>query len=206
MPLVIALVALGPACSSEPDTAPRSPSPFFTSGSSGASDITGGAGLSGGTGPTGTGPPPTSTGGVGALPTASPGAGTGNLTRGTLTFRVSGDLRASETLRTMISTVYAPPPGGMALVWTAGGTDPATVGFGGLSFVGTRPTDPTLTLTLTAPSRDAGFETFTSFDRECDVTIGTATPTAIRGSFRCDDLASSSGVVIDATGTFSASG
>jgi len=204
VPFAIALASLAVACSSEPETPPPSPTPFFTSGSPTATTgtITGATGGVA-TGPTATGGP---TGDSAALPTTDPGAGTGNIRRGSVTIRVSGDLRVTKTLRQMISTVYAPPPGGMALVWTAGGTDPTTVGFGGISFVGTEPTAPTLTVTITVPSSDTGFETYVSFDGECDVTIETATDDAIRGGLRCDGLSTAGGPTVDVTATFSASG
>ena len=206
--LAIVVATLGAACSSGAETPPPSPSPFFTSGPSDANAPSGSrTGETGSrSGPTGTGPEPPAGGATGALPTSSPASATGNLNRGSLTIRTNGDIRTNATLRQMISTVYDAPPGGMALVWTAGGADPSTVGFGGLSFTGTTRTSNTLILTLTVPTREGGFETFTSQDGECTVTIPTATANALQGSFRCAGLTASSGVTIGVAGSFQASG
>jgi hypothetical protein len=202
---IVVVLTLGAACSSEPETPPPSPTPFFTTGPTDETASTGATGFP--TGATATGPvPPGASGTTGSLPTSSPGSGTGNLNGGSLSIRTSGDIRANKTLRQMISTVYEAPPGGMALVWTAGGTDPSTVGFGGLSFIGTEPTSNTLIVTITVPTRDGGFETFTSQNGECTVSITTATADSLRGGFRCAGLAASSGATVGVAGTFQASG
>jgi hypothetical protein len=179
------------ACSGDPAPPVRSPSPFF--GPTGATDV----GVTGGgtTGAGASGP----AGGTRATGT------TGSLSRGSISLRVSGDIRLERTLRELVSAVYSPPPGGVALVWTAGGTDPSTVGLGGASFVGSHPTAPALTLTITVPSPRGGFETFTSLGGECTVTLDRATASAISGSFRCDDLGSATGATVGVTATFSAS-
>jgi hypothetical protein len=192
---LVATLALSlSACSSEPPRAPASPTPFFTTGPSDPPLPTGGAtGSTAATGPTG------------SFATSSPGSGAGAITRGEVTLRMTGDVRVNATLRELVSTVYTPPPGGIALVWTAGGTDPSTLGIGGSSFVGTRATGTALQLTLTVAT-GSGFETFVSFEGECDVTIGEASARRIDGSFRCASLTSSSGVVVDVAATFSASG
>lgn len=190
-------------CSAEPDQPPALPSSFFSS----ATPV-----LTGATSVTATGPSGTShgaSGTPGALPTGSTGttgADPGDLSRGVLSIRVTGGLRAQNTLHELISAVYSPPPGGIALVWTAGGIDPTTVGIGGASFVGTQPTAPTLRMTITALSAGGGFETFESSDGECTVTLGEVSASRIVGSFRCSSLRSSSGVTVDAAGTFAASG
>lgn len=186
---LVATLALSlSACSSEPPQTLASPTPFFTTGPSGPPLPTG-----------------ETIGGTGSLPTSSPGSGIGTITRGEVSFRVTGDVRATTTLRELVSTVYTPPPGGIALVWTADGTDPSTLGIGGSSFVGTQATGTALQLTLTVAT-GSGFETFVSFEGECDVTIGEASARRIDGSFRCAALTSSSGVVVDVAATFSASG
>jgi hypothetical protein len=105
----------------------------------------------------------------------------------------------------LVSGVYTAPPGGFALVWTAGGTDATIVGIGGASFVGTRPTSPEMTLTLTVQTAD-GIASFLSIDGECDVTIDVALEREVAGSFRCDDLASDAGDVVDVAATFEAEG
>jgi hypothetical protein len=193
----LAVISLASACSKGTGSA-ASPSSAFPSGSPHA---TGGNGI-----PSGVigGVPTGALGSGGVLPSASPGAGTGNISSGQVTFTVSGDIHAQTTLTELISAVYSPPPGGMALVWTAGGSDPETVGLGGLSFVGTRPTSPTLILSLVAIGNTSA--SFTSTDGECTVTVDTALPTNIAGSFVCKGLKTTSGAVVDVSGTFRAGG
>jgi hypothetical protein len=206
---IAVLSTLAAACTNDPDTPPAPPSPFFTTGptgSTGSTSSTGATGFPSGPSASGPIPPPGPSGSTGSLPTSAPGGGTGHLDRGTLQIRTSGDIRASKTLKQMISTVYDTPPGGMALVWTAGGVDPTTVGFGGLSFTGTERTSNTLIMTLTIATQDGGFESFTSQNGECTVSISTATADALRGSFRCAGLTTSTGPTIGAAGTFQASG
>jgi hypothetical protein len=194
--LGFALVTIAGACSKGTGSV-ASPSSAFPSGSA---QPTGGNGI-----PAGVigGVPTGALGSGGVLPSASPGAGTGNISSGQIAFTVSGDIQAQTTLTELISAVYSPPPGGMALVWTAGGSDPETVGLGGTSFVGTRPTSPTLILTLVAIGNTSA--SFTSTGGECTVTVDTAGPTNIAGSFACKGLQTSSGVV-DVSGTFRAGG
>ena len=141
----------------------------------------------------------------GTLPSGSPGAATGALHSGQLSLHVSGDIQSDSTLSELVSTIYSPPPGAMAVVWTAGGTDPTSVGIGGLTFVGTRPTSSTLTLTFAAVG--SATETFTSSNGECSITIDAAEDSQIAGSFTCTGVSSGTGgTVVDASGTFQASG
>ena len=192
---MIALVALA-ACSSGPSTPPVSPSPFFHTGPSGPTS----AGPTSATGPTTTGGITAPTGA-----TQGGGAGSGPLSRGALALRVTGTLHVTTTLKDLISGTVSQPPGGLALVWTAGGIDATTVGIGGLSFVGTKPTAPTLVLTITVPD-GGGYDTFVSSNGECSVTISKATSNSAAGSFTCTGLRSATGATIDATSTFAASG
>lgn len=188
------LLVAAVACSDddeEPLPIPSSAFPSPTSGDGGTPD---------GTGPTASGPA-----GASGLPTTSPAAGTGNLTAGSVSFQTSGDLEVDRTLPVLVSAVYTPAPGGFALVWTAGGTDATVVGMGGGSFVGTRPTSPVLTLTLTVQTAD-GIASFLSVDGECDVTIDVALEREIAGSFRCSDLPSNAGDVVAVSATFEAEG
>ena len=175
----LALMSLAGACSKSAGLA-VSPSSAFPSGTG---QPTGGNGL-----PSGVigGVPTGALGSGGILPSTSPGAGTGNISSGQITLEVSGDVQAQTTLTQLISAVYSPPPGGLGLVWTAGGTNPATVGLGGTSFVGTRPTSPTLILTLVAIGNTSA--SFTSIAGECTITIDTAEPTDVAGSFACQAL------------------
>jgi hypothetical protein len=191
---LVALVALVAACSEEPAGPLPSPSSAF------ASEVPA-------TGPTGSGPIEGTgpTGAAGDLPTTSPGAGTGNLERGSVTFQVSGDLEAERTLRTLVTAVFTPPPGALAIVWVAGGVDATVLGIGGSSFTGTRPTAPTLSITLSVQTRN-GIASFTSIDGECDVTIEVATEAALSGSIACDALAAATGEVVDVSASFSATG
>ena len=193
----LALMSIAGACSKSagPSVSPSSAFP------SGTGQPTGGNGI-----PSGVigGVPTGALGSGGVLPSTSPGAGTGNISSGQITVQVSGDIDTQTTLTQLISAVYSAPPGGMALVWTGEGTNPSTVGLGGTSFVGTRPTSPTLILTLVAIGDTS--ESFTSIDGECMVTIDTAGPTDVAGSFTCRALKSTSGAVVDVSGAFQASG
>jgi hypothetical protein len=159
----------------------------------------------GSTGPTGSTDTKGETGGTTDLPTTTPGSATGNISSGQAAFALTGGIRTSKTLANLVSTVYAPPPGAMALVWTAGGADATVVGLGGLSFTGTQPTSPTLSLSITVQSRNA-ITTFISSAGECKITIGLATADQISGAFSCTDLSDGSNAVVDVTGSFNAQG
>src|SRR3990172_1816881 len=102
--------------------------------------------------------------------------------------RGRGEVRGRKTMTNLVAGVYAAPPGGMAVVWTAGGTDATTLGLGGLSFTGTRPTAPTLSLTLTVQT-NAAISSFVSTAGECSMTIGLASANQLSGGFTCSDLA-----------------
>jgi hypothetical protein len=162
-------------------------------------------GSTGETGSAPTGTTGTATGATGVPPTSSPGAGTGSLAAGQAALTVTGDLQATKTLANLVSSVYAPPPGGMAIVWTAGGTDATTFGLGGLSFTGTLPTASTLSLTLTVQTAGQ-ISSFLSTAGECTVTIGLADANQIAGVFTCSGLVGSDGEVVDASGSFAAQG
>ena len=179
-----------PACSEdEPAPVVEPSSAFQPTGNTAAT------GSSGATGQTGGLP-------TGSLPTTA-GSATGDVSNGQAAFALTGDIRTSRRSRT--SSPDAPPPGGMALVWTAGGTDPSTVGIGGLSFTGTQPTSPTLSLTITVQDENA-FTTFISSAGECRITIGQASADRVSGAFTCTDLSGGSDVVVDVAGSFDAQG
>jgi hypothetical protein len=197
------LATLGTACDDEP-APPPFPSSAFPSPTSAATGPTGPSGLTGLTGLTGgTGPTDTLSGPTGALP--SPSTGSGTLTQGRATIRFTGDVQARATLTNLLTGVVSPPPGGFAVVWTAGGTNATTLGLGGGTAIGTQPTSPTLVLSLVAQT-DAGVFSWTSIEGECDVTIATATATRFAGSLTCDGLASGDDTVVDVSATFQATG
>jgi hypothetical protein len=193
----LALMSLVGACSTSagPAASPSSALPSGTAQPTADNGIP--SGVIGGV-PTG------ALGSGGVLPSTSPGAGTGNISNGQITEDVSGDIHAQATLTELLSAVYSPPPGGMALVWTAGGANPTTVGLGGTSFVGTRPTSPTLVLSLVAIGNTSA--SFTSTNGECSITVDSAGAANIAGSFACAGLHTSSGATVDVSGTFRASG
>ena len=131
---LLAIAATLAGCSKdEPAPVVQPTSAFRPTGSTGASGPTA-AGSSGPVGETVTGPS-----GLDQLPTATKGSATGNLESGQAAFTVSGDLRGSKTLTTLVTAAYAPPPGVLAIVWAAGGADASNAGLGGLSFTGTKP-------------------------------------------------------------------
>lgn len=133
------------------------------------------------------------------------GATGGTVAAGQAALSVTGDVQASKAIGNLVSSVYAPPPGGMALVWTAGGTDATTLGLGGLSFTGSQRTSPTLSLTLTVQNGNE-IVSFQSSAGECSITIGAAEANQIAGTFSCTDLRGDGGQVVDATGSFNAQG
>jgi hypothetical protein len=182
---VLAVSMLAAGCSKAEDGPIASPSSAFPS-------ATGATGASGGSGSTG-------------LPAGSPGAATGQLSDGSVTIALTGDLAFERTLERLISTVYEPPPGALVLVWTAGGTNATTLGIGGASFTGTRPTSTSLTFNLVVQAPD-GVATFQSMDGECQITVDEATRDRIAGSYRCPALSSTDGQVVDARGSFRAGG
>jgi hypothetical protein len=153
------------------------------------------------TGATGTIP----TGPTGVLPSTPTGGSTGTLASGQAAVTVNGDVRASKTMSNLFAGVYAAPPGGMAVVWTAGGSDATTLGLGGLSFTGTQPTAATLSLTLTVQT-SGEISSFVSTAGECSVTIGLASASELSGAFTCSGLVGSAGEVVDASGSFAAQG
>ena len=184
---LLSLAFLGACSKDEPTPVVEPTSAFRPTGATAAT------GLSGATGTTGN------------LPTATAGAATGKVSSGQAAFTLTGDIRTSKTLGDLVSTVYAPPPGGMALVWTAGGNDATTVGLGGISFTGTQPTSPSLSLTITVQDEGA-ITAFISSAGECTVTIGLADASQISGAFNCTDLSAGPGATVDATGSFNAQG
>lgn len=149
-------------------------------------------------------PEPTSGGGpTGGVTTPEPGSGT--LSSGEVSLQLSGDLELETTIANLVSGVVAPPPGGMAVVWTAGGTDATTVGIGGTSFTGTRPTAPELSLTI-AVQTSRGISSFLSNDGGCTVTIAVVAADELAGGFTCDGLQDPTGVVVDVSASFRATG
>jgi hypothetical protein len=184
MALLLPLAFLGGCSKDEPTPVVEPTSAFQPTGSTGAT---------------------AATGATGNLPTTTAGVATGKVSSGQAAFTLTGDIRTSKTLGNLVSTVYAPPPGGMALVWTAGGNDATTVGLGGISFTGTQPTSPSLSLTITVQDKGA-ITAFISSAGECTVTIGLASGDQISGAFNCTGLSAGSNVVVDATGSFNAQG
>jgi len=188
--LLLPLALLSACSKDEPAPVVEPTSAFQPTGSTGATAATG---------------PTAATGTTGNLPTTTAGAATGKVSSGQAAFTLTGDIRTSKALGDLVSTVYAPPPGGMALVWTAGGNDATTVGLGGISFTGTQPTSPSLSLTITVQDKGA-ITAFISSAGECTVTIGLASGSQISGAFNCADLSAGPNATVDATGSFNAQG
>jgi hypothetical protein len=189
--VVLVTIAALSACSDDEPPSIAEPSSAF--GETGTTGTTGSTGSLGATAATG-GPP---------SPPPVPTGSNGDVEGGAAALSVSGDIVASKAIDNLVSSVYAPPPGGMALVWTAGGTDATTIGLGGLSFTGSQRTSPTLSLTITLQTDDVT-ASFQSIDGECSITIGVADANQISGTFACADLEGDGGQVVDATGSFTA--
>ncbi len=171
-----------------------SPSSAFPSGPTAAADGPGGS-------PSGA----AGTGASGPTGPAGPGGATGSLTRGAIDLLLSGDVRLETRLERLLTGVVAPSPAGFAVVWTGAGADATTVGLGGGSFLGTEPTSPTLVLSITAQTGQ-GLFTWTSSAGECEVTLGAVERARFEGSFDCRSLTASTGEVVDASGSFEATG
>ena len=181
--LVVVVVALlVVACDGDDGPSPASPSSAF---------------------PTATAAPPA--GSPSGQPPSQPPDVEGTLTDGSVSLQIAGDAELETTLPTLITGIVAPPPAGFALVWSGEAMDATTIGIGGASFLGTRPTSPSLTLTIAAET-DAGFSTWISSAGECEITIDTAQGDRVAGSFRCEDLRSSEGRSIAVSGRFEATG
>jgi hypothetical protein len=187
--LALAIVAtIGAACDGAEPVAPETPTSAFASATppSVPTGITG----------------PTATGG---LPSPDLGGAAGSLNEGALRLQVSGAVELTTGLTRLLSGVAAPPPGGFAVVWSRGDADATTVGMGGGSFLGTRPTSPTLVLSVTAQTGE-GLSTWVSSDGECDVTLEAASADRFAGSFACEGLTSGGGEAVDVSGVFEATG
>lgn len=92
----------------------------------------------------------------------------------------------------------------MALNWLSSGD--GSFGINGPSFHGTVQTDSALRVEL-AIREGERIVAFRSNDGSCSVTIDRASVSNLSGAFTCSDLASTDGsVVVDATGTFAATG
>jgi hypothetical protein len=139
----------------------------------------------------------------GELPTTSAGAATGNVTQGMASVQVAGDLETEFSAPLAVPTAYAPPPGVLALRWVRASQ---RVEIAGLTFTGTRPTSPALSIVITVDTGEAT-ASFRSTKDECNVTIDTANANQLTGSFVCTGLRSADGsATVDASGRFSASG
>src|SRR5262245_7719125 len=198
---LIVLLLFAPAlaaCSN--DEAPSAAGPtsaFRPTGSTaaGGATATGPSGTAGETqaGPTGI-----------QLPTGTKGFGIGDLKDGQAAFKVTGGLRGSKTLTTLVTAAYSPPPGVLAIVWAAGGGDASNLGLGGQSFTGTKQTSATLILTVTVQINGT-IATFVSSTGECRITIGGASATRVSGAFDCTNLSDGSNTA-NITGSFEAQG
>jgi hypothetical protein len=140
----------------------------------------------------------------GAVPTSSPGI-TGSVSQGQATVSVSGGVNATVTFASLTTpAVWSPPPGAIALSWSAPGDQ--VLSLGGPSFTSQIPTDASHTIAFTVNVDDAPVE-FRSSAGECAVTISPALPTQVGGTFLCTNLASTDdAVTVNAQGTFSATG
>jgi hypothetical protein len=180
---LVAAAALAVGCSAAGDDPIASPSTAFPTGSPSGAGTTGSPGAGDGQ--------------------ASPAAATGRLSSGSVSITLTGDLTFDRTLEHLVSSVYEPPPGALVLVWTAGGSNATTLGIGGASFTGSRPTSTSLTFNLVVQS-SGGVATFQSMDAKCQITIDEATRGRVAGSYRCPALSSATGEVVQAQGSFEA--
>jgi hypothetical protein len=147
-----------------------------------------------------TGATPTASGATGT-PTASPVPG--RVTTGIATLTASGGVQTTQSMPLTTPAVYAPPPGTFVLNWTS-----AAAGFAmtGLTFVGSRPSSTSLQVSLSIHASSGTFA-FVSRDGSCQITITTADPTDLAGSYSCPNVTDTTGTVtVTAQGTFNATG
>ena len=187
---VLLFSVLGAACRGEEEPPTFSFSPI-------SPPVTGSVGT-GVTGPT------TVTGPTGAPPTGSPGV-TGAVNTGTASVSTTGVLTTQVTYTTLASpAIWAVPPGGMALNWTA--TRNQTLGISGASFTAQQPTAPERVLQFSVQGPD-GLVLFQSSAGECLVTITPALANQMGGTFLCTNIQSDDGsITVNAQGSFSAAG
>ncbi|HEY5860942.1 MAG TPA: hypothetical protein VIX62_11710 [Actinomycetota bacterium] len=152
------------------------------------------------TGPAGTG----ATGATGAPPTGSPGV-TGAVNTGTASVSTTGVLTTQVAYTTLASpAIWAVPPGGMALNWTA--TRNQALGISGASFTAQQPTATERLLQFSVQGPD-GLVLFQSSAGECLVTITPALANQMGGTFLCTNIQSEDGsITVNAQGSFSAAG
>jgi hypothetical protein len=169
--------------------------------------------------PTGNGPPVSSPPAQSASqsdspqPTDSGATGTSSASvspmRGAASVVVTGGANATVGFEGMASpTVWSLPPGSIALEWT--GPSGQFLALSGPAFTSRMQTSPSLSLSFSVHGIVSGSSvplTFTSTNGECFVTITSAFATHMSGTFDCSNLPDASGgVVVGATGTFSATG
>ena len=158
--------------------------------------------------PTASTPTPTSQ--TAATPTSSGASGTpttspvpGRVTTGIATLTATGGVQTTQSMPLTKPAVYAPPPGTFVLNWTSGA---ATFAMTGLTFVGSRPSSTSLQVSLSIHS-SAGTYTFVSRDGSCQITVTTAEPNDLVGSYSCPNVRDTTGTVtVTAQGTFTATG
>ena len=188
--IVLPVALLGAACHNGEPARSQPPGPATSSGPPPAG-VTGGAGTV--INPSGSVPP-----------TSSPGI-TGSVSRGAASVTLSGDLNQTVSLRSLTGALWAPPPSGMALMWT--GSHTQSLSIGGPSFTSLQPTSDARVLSFDVADPDGNLVTFRSSAGECQVTIDPALPDDMGGVFTCRRLRSSDGgSTVDAQGTFSATG
>jgi hypothetical protein len=146
------------------------------------------------------GPPPVSP------PSARPPVQALQFNGGEATVRVTGAIAGSFVAPLAPSSLYPSPPSELVLSWgTPGSGDgldlqaPAAPGRAVTS------DQEILVLTVAAGGRTVQAS---SVDGECSVSLASAAPGHVRGSFTCRNLAAGPGATsrVDATGTFTATG
>jgi hypothetical protein len=144
---------------------------------------------------------------VGDIPTSSPGAATGTVSKGSASLQVSGGVKAHVTFSTLSGVAfYSPPPGDMGLGFASTKDAADALSITGQSFLGTQPTSATLGMQIAVVVKGAT-TVFSSGNGECSVTIDTATATQLHGRFTCSNLRSTDGgTTANANGTFQATG
>jgi hypothetical protein len=130
---------------------------------------------------------------------------TGAVNTGTASVSTTGVLTTQVAYTTLASpAIWAVPPGGMALNWTA--TRNQSLGISGASFTAQQPTAPERLLQFSVQGPD-GLVVFQSSAGECLVTITPALANQMGGTFLCTNIQSEDGsITVNAQGSFNAAG
>jgi hypothetical protein len=125
------------------------------------------------------------------------------LTTGRARVLLDGDLHGLHAFGELTVPVLYSPPGGVTLTWRSEAFESFTIS--GPTVLGPQPTSDATTLQFSIVSGPE-LLAFTSQRGECTITVDREDTAAFAGSFDCAGVQGSGPIVVDASGTFEASG